>query len=157
MREFFRANKSVDRRAFLSGLTRGVLLMTAVLVVEQVVRFLSFQPGNDDGKVLPAGKPTDFHFGALSYVAEARAYIGHDAGGFYSIDAVCPHLGCLVEPGRAGTFECPCHGSRFDAQGKPKSGPASSPLRHLRLWLEQDGQLMVDRTEAVEPAFRLVV
>lgn len=150
-------SKKLNRREFLTGLTRGVLVMTAALVIDQVVSFLSFQPESDESTVVPVGKPTDFPFGGLTYLPEARAYVGHDAGGLYAVDAVCPHLGCLVEPDQDGRFECPCHGSRFGADGRVETGPASNPLRHLQLWLEQDDQLMVDRTQAVVATFRLML
>src|SRR4029079_7637612 len=43
--------------------------------------------------------------------------------------AVCPHLGSIVawNPA-ASTWDCPCHGSRFDKFGVVFSGPASSDL-----------------------------
>ena len=37
----------------------------------------------------------------------------------------CPHMGCRLVWNRAdGCFECPCHGSRFDQNGKISCGPA---------------------------------
>lgn len=152
-----KASKHLNRRRFLSGLTRGVLVATALLVIDQVARFLSFQPASNDGKVIPVGKPNDFPFGGLTYVPEARTYVGRDAHGLYAVDAVCPHLGCLVEPEKDGTFVCPCHGSRFASDGQAEVGPATKPLRHLRLWMENDGQLMIDRTQPVEQTTRLML
>ena len=50
-------------------------------------------------------------------------------GALHEFEAVCPHLGGIVRWNPAETtWDCPCHGSRFDALGKPINGPANSPL-----------------------------
>jgi len=57
-----------------------------------------------------------------------------DIGHVEAFDATCPHLKCIVEwNGAERTFDCPCHGSRFDRQGKVINGPANvdlTPVKH---------------------------
>jgi glycine/D-amino acid oxidase-like deaminating enzyme/nitrite reductase/ring-hydroxylating ferredoxin subunit len=55
-----------------------------------------------------------------------------DAGREHRCSAVCPHLGCLVAwNGAERSWDCPCHGSRFDAYGKLLIGPSNDDLTAL--------------------------
>jgi cytochrome b6-f complex iron-sulfur subunit len=147
-----------DRRSFLSLLARGSVAAAVTAVVAQTIRFLSFQPPGSASSIMPLGQPDGYPRGSLVYLAEARVYVGHDGAGLYALDAVCPHLGCLVKLHEDGGFICPCHDSLFDIEGRALSGPATRPLQHLHLWFDQEqGQLLVDRSEPVEPAVRLIL
>ncbi|MGV9943045.1 FAD-dependent oxidoreductase [Streptomyces sp. NPDC003401] len=73
--------------------------------------------------------------GAVVRVAgERRAVHRDEAGQLHAVSARCTHLGCLVAFNRAErAWECPCHGSRFDVDGKVLQGPAQQPLERKEL------------------------
>jgi glycine/D-amino acid oxidase-like deaminating enzyme/nitrite reductase/ring-hydroxylating ferredoxin subunit len=57
-----------------------------------------------------------------------------DGGVLHAVRAHCTHLGCLVAFNNAErTWDCPCHGSRFDVDGAVVQGPAVRPLRQVTL------------------------
>ncbi len=52
-----------------------------------------------------------------------------ERGELHMRSAVCPHLGCIVKWNpAASTWDCPCHGSRFDPLGGVLNGPAAKDL-----------------------------
>lgn len=51
------------------------------------------------------------------------------AGAVHERSAICRHLGCVVNWNTLeSTWDCPCHGSRYDAYGHVIQGPANSDL-----------------------------
>jgi len=52
-----------------------------------------------------------------------------DEGRLHAVSARCTHLGCIVDwNGAERSWDCPCHGSRFDIDGSVLAGPAVAPL-----------------------------
>jgi glycine/D-amino acid oxidase-like deaminating enzyme/nitrite reductase/ring-hydroxylating ferredoxin subunit len=53
-------------------------------------------------------------------------------GTLHERSAVCPHLGCVVQWNTSEkTWDCPCHGSRFDKFGSVINGPANVGLHKM--------------------------
>ena len=76
----------------------------------------------------PEAIPNDS--GAVIRRGAAKIAVYRDAtGAFHERSAVCPHLGCIVQwnPSEK-TWDCPCHGSRFDKFGEVMNGPANVGL-----------------------------
>jgi len=69
--------------------------------------------------------------GALVRVGAKKVAAYRDPEGqTHLLSPVCPHLGCYVHWNDAEkSWDCPCHGSRFDPLGKVLNGPAMSDLK----------------------------
>lgn len=53
-------------------------------------------------------------------------------GNLELVTAVCPHMGCVVAFNTSEkTWDCPCHGSRFDTKGNLLTGPSLTGLKSL--------------------------
>jgi glycine/D-amino acid oxidase-like deaminating enzyme/nitrite reductase/ring-hydroxylating ferredoxin subunit len=62
-----------------------------------------------------------------------KAVYRDESGALRAVSARCTHLGCIVSWNAAEhTWDCPCHGSRFDVDGAVVQGPAVKPLPPAR-------------------------
>ena len=67
--------------------------------------------------------------GITSHNGEKVAAFRDDHGVLHCVSARCTHLGCQVALNTAErTWDCPCHGSRFDIDGHVIQGPAVRDL-----------------------------
>jgi glycine/D-amino acid oxidase-like deaminating enzyme/nitrite reductase/ring-hydroxylating ferredoxin subunit len=68
--------------------------------------------------------------GALIRQGLKKVAVYRDSHGeLHQCSAICPHLGCIVDWNSAEkTWDCPCHGSRFDPYGTVLNGPANTGL-----------------------------
>ena len=68
--------------------------------------------------------------GAIMREGLSKLAVYRDEGGVvHRYSAVCPHLGCVVAwNSTEKTWDCPCHGSKYRADGRVYQGPANSDL-----------------------------
>lgn len=144
-----------SRRDFLALFGRGALWATAGVTVVALLRYLSFNEPTPP-QVFVLDEPSAYPLGAITPVAEGRAFIQRDARGLSAINATCTHLGCLVKPSPAG-FECPCHDSRFTTDGAVTNGPATAPLSYSALSIDSAGKVVLDLSQTRSAEVRLPI
>ena len=96
------------------------------------------------------GRPERFSVGSATHFPDSQLWLFRDRGGFHAISSVCTHLGCIVKRQDDGRFLCPCHGSRFDAQGGVRGGPAPKALAWVELVVSPEGWLVADTLRSVK-------
>lgn len=80
---------------------------------------------------IPQLKPGE---GAVVDIEGDSVAVYNDQGKVKAASAVCTHRGCTVGWNETDkTFDCPCHGSRFNSDFSVKNGPAARPLPPLEL------------------------
>jgi cytochrome b6-f complex iron-sulfur subunit len=129
-----------SRRDFLK-LARDILLTgSGLLGLGGLLRFMSYQSQPPALTEFDLGLASNYPPSSRTLLPNVPALLIQGDKGFSAFSLVCTHLGCTVESSPQG-FACPCHGSRFDLQGKVIRGPASKPLSALRLEISADGKI----------------
>lgn len=138
----------IPRRDFLGWaglLSAGVAIVGSVLGMVRLTK----------PRVLPeisarfrVGKRADFAPGVSKIISEQGVRVVANEEGVRAMSMTCTHLGCVVDETPDG-FSCPCHGSKFDADGQVVAGPAPSGLAWLSVSQAADGSLVVDKDREV--------
>jgi cytochrome b6-f complex iron-sulfur subunit len=149
--------RDLNRRQLFAKLGLGSLSIAALGTAAFSYQYLEPNVLYEPSPVVNAGKPDRYPLDSVTLDVNSGIYIIHSQEGYFSLSAVCTHLGCLTawKP-ELGIIACPCHGSKFSVadQGKLKpgdkiEGPAPKPLPWKRIWLNDDGDLLVDRSTDV--------
>jgi cytochrome b6-f complex iron-sulfur subunit len=136
----------LDRRQFFVKIGLGSVAVAAAGTAAFAYQFLSPNVLYEPSPIVNVGKPDSYPPDSVTLDPQAAIFIVNSAQGFYVLSATCTHLGCLTawQP-ELGIIACPCHGSKFKRDGTKIEGPAPRPLPWFRMWLSDEGDLMVDR------------
>lgn len=155
---------SMPRRQLLNFLTGAVIASTAGAALYPVAKY--FVPpkegsGKDGiiakdkmGNPIPASQILSEPVGTRALVAGLAGeptYLTVREGKTLDERGIvdnCTHLGCTFPWNeKAEQFQCPCHGSRFAADGSVERGPADRPLKLVHIAVKDDQIWIIPWTE----------
>jgi cytochrome b6-f complex iron-sulfur subunit len=141
---------ALSRRQFFVKLGVGSLIAAGAGTALFAYQYLSPNVLYEPSPVVNAGRPEHYPPDSVTLDPATGVYLVRANEGFYALSAVCTHLGCLTayKPD-LGIIACPCHGSTFRRDGTKIEGPAPKPLPWLRVWVSDEGDLMVDRSTTI--------
>ena len=139
-----------SRRGFFSWLALGWIAFAAGFAVLGAItgRFffprVLFEPPSS----FKAGFPSEYEVGAVDerFKDAFGVWLVRDERTMFALSTICTHLGCTPNwLGGERKFKCPCHGSGFYSTGINFEGPAPRPLERYKIYLAEDGQIVVDK------------
>jgi menaquinol-cytochrome c reductase iron-sulfur subunit len=152
-------DEGLRRRSFLGGAIYALTSLIGGTLTAFGGRYLLGTPQEAQSAWTDAGEVPDLQIGSPREVAFERSrtdgwethneratawVILNNDHSITAFSPSCTHLGCAYGwQANQEAFVCPCHGSKFAADGKVISGPANRPLDQYRvkmegtrLWLE---------------------
>ena len=132
----------MDRRAFIKGAIGAVAAACGGCVSSGGVGAIpAARPGEGPVDIgTAADYPRD---GVYDRFIHQRFFVLRRVGSLTAMSNVCTHRKCTVRHEEGVGFVCPCHGARFDAEGKVTGGPAPHDLPHFPVTEGADGHLYV--------------
>jgi cytochrome b6-f complex iron-sulfur subunit len=150
---------SFSRRHFLELIGMGAIGVTTLGSMLLSAEYLSPNVVKEPPMRFKIGPPEYYPPGSVTLNKEQKVFIVRAKEGyFYALSAVCTHLGCIANwKPEEGIVACPCHGSKFDREGNVIAGPAPRPLPRFAMSLDDQGQLVVDKSVVVQEEVTLKV
>ncbi len=106
---------------------------TAVSIVTFISQNANVAKELIEGKIMPPAKNLEIKPGDARIVEKDGQKTGayrDEQGEIHCVDTTCTHMGCEVQWNSAErSWDCPCHGSRFNIAGEVIEGPAVTSLK----------------------------
>lgn len=128
-------NGKMNRKDFLKGLMYLMILPFILLLNRMIKDHKRFGLSNRELRLInniPAG---------LSISNEVIFYKTNTDLKIYS--SRCTHLGCKINQIDGNEIVCPCHGSRYNNEGKPVKGPSIKSLQELNFEMDTESNEIV--------------
>jgi cytochrome b6-f complex iron-sulfur subunit len=144
-----------SRRDFIKRISVWVAASAGILAGISLLR--QFVPRlSHHKKRFKIGRKNNYPVNTYTYLPDRQLFVYRDHEGIRAVSAVCTHLGCIIEKSDKG-FQCPCHGSCYNEDGKVLSGAATKDLPWYELQKDVDGQIVVDQGRLAEPGQKLYI
>ncbi len=150
MSEQIQDKAAVSRRDFLGLASAGAIILSSLVALAGMLRIPKPNVIYEESQKFKIGKPENFPVGSVKKLDDKKVFIFATNDGIHALSSVCTHLGCLVYTTEWG-FQCPCHGSQYNQNGKVIAGPAPRNLAWLDISQSLDGTLVVDAAKEVKP------
>ena len=139
----------ITRKNFIRLLTRLSLGLAGALGLGGLVRYFSLSPDPGMPISFEIGQKSDFPPDSINIRLDIPAVIYNRSGTFEALSLCCTHLGCTLEEQGVG-FSCPCHGSKFDSDGKVLAGPAVDNLQQLSVVIDESETIILSTKGVVK-------
>lgn len=117
-----------EERSRASGPPEGFLAQG----INFAKRFVAARVAKPDA--IPVSELRDGEAKVIGVDGDKVAAYRDGSGTLHAVSAVCTHMGCLVEWNEdEETWDCHCHGSRFEPSGRVINGPAKKALEPKQL------------------------
>jgi len=130
-----------DRRTVLNRIIYLWAAVTSVPIISSIIQFI-FPPARAfvGSKVIGTSDEMQPNTGKVVQLGERPVIvITTEEGETIAYGANCTHLGCVVRYRQEqNDIFCACHGSVFNLEGHPVSGPANRPLEEIPIKIEND-------------------
>ena len=144
-----REKTELTRRNFLSALGWAIFGVGTAGLLGFFGRFAVPNVKYGPPSKFDIGKASTYPDGAQQTFIDQKVSVIRHGANIGAISLVCQHLGCTVAPSATG-YDCPCHGSKYDAMGNVTHGPAQIGLFWFQVSLMPSGDLQVDKSKIVD-------
>lgn len=143
----------MNRRDFLKRVVKSFFLLLGLSFIPSAFYLYPFKEKEktlrtlhilDEDRLPKKGvRRVDYSYEDRNRKVSAHVFLVRSKTGVVALSPVCSHLGCLVSYDRIREeFICPCHGGRYDMEGRVTAGPPPAPLSRMPLEV-RDGRVYI--------------